>query len=179
MAIPTFVIIWIYPIIFVPYDFIATFVRRMRANVDDYTAQATTLDSFSQAYNDRMAARKTDLITATMTRSREELNRPVRVLEIGSGSRANFAFYPPGTKVICVDPNWKCESYLRKFAEMFPDVTLEASIVGCGEKLEGVDDGSIDVVVVTLTLCTVNDVDQCLKEIIRVLRPVSINIHGY
>lgn len=36
-----------------------------------------------------------------------------------------------------------------------------------------IPDGSVDVVVVTLVLCSVNSIDKVLREILRVLTPVS------
>uniref|UniRef100_A0A3Q3K0Y4 Methyltransferase type 11 domain-containing protein n=1 Tax=Monopterus albus TaxID=43700 RepID=A0A3Q3K0Y4_MONAL len=36
------------------------------------------------------------------------------ILEIGCGTGANFEFYPPGSKVICTDPNPHFEKYLEK-----------------------------------------------------------------
>jgi ubiquinone/menaquinone biosynthesis C-methylase UbiE len=96
----------------------------------------------------------------------------LKVLEIGAGAGANFKYYPPGTSVICVDPNEVCESYLRKNHSEFGDkVTLKEFRITGAEDLSGVESGSIDAVVSTMVLCSVVDVDQSLKEVIRVLKP--------
>lgn len=55
----------------------------------------------------------------------------------------------------------------------FPDITLEKYIVSSGEKLEGLSSNSVDVVVTTTVLCSVNNARKVLREIRRVLVPVS------
>lgn len=42
-----------------------------------------------------------------------------------------------------------------------------------GDEMGMIPDGSVDVVVVTLVLCSVNSIDKVLREILRVLTPVS------
>ena len=181
MAILQFMITWIYPIILLPFNVISTWIRITLSTVESDSNQAKVLDVFTESYSNRMAKRKKYLMLDTVAQVREDLRRPVRVLEVGCGSKANFPFYPPGTKVVCLEPNPKCEVYLRKYAEQFDDVTLEAFHVGYGEDMKVVESNSVDVVVTTLTLCTVNDVDQTLKEIIRVLKEVSktLSLNSY
>lgn len=164
---------WFYPIVFLPYEFVKTCVRNAIGIKNCDAVQAACMNGFQKAYNERMSAFKEELISVAVTQASRELDRPVRVLELGSGSAANFAFYPRGTMVACLDPNPICEGYLRKNAEEFPNVTFEAFYVGYGEDMKDIEGNSVDVVVSTLTLCTVRNIDQCLKEIIRILKPVS------
>ena len=97
---------------------------------------------------------------------------PFEIAEIGSGSGANFEYYPKGTIVNCVDPNPNYEKYLRRTADKYPDIQLKA--VQCGaEDMSHLKDNSMDAVVGTLVLCSVNDVETVLEEIIRILKPVS------
>lgn len=54
----------------------------------------------------------------------------------------------------------------------FPDINLEKFIVSSGENLKGVASNSVDVVVTTTVLCSVENVKSVLREIRRVLVPV-------
>ncbi|XP_051865657.1 putative methyltransferase-like protein 7A [Pristis pectinata] len=93
------------------------------------------------------------------------------ILEVGCGTGANFHFYPWGCKVTCVDPNPNFEGFLRQSDTENKHVKLETFIQASGEDMHQVASGSIDVVVCTLVLCSVRNIDLVLKEIIRVLRP--------
>lgn len=102
---------------------------------------------------------------------REELLQGLsgRVLEVGAGSGANFAHYPPEvTEVVAVEP----EPYLREQAR-----TAAASVGVAVTLLDGVadalpaQDGSCDAAVACLVLCSVPDQARALAELRRVLRP--------
>lgn len=102
-----------------------------------------------------------------MGKMRRELLRDIRgdVLEIGAGTGANFAHYPPEARVIAIEP----DPHMRKRApkRMTPNIDLRD---GAAERLP-VPDASCDAVVTTLVLCSVDDVPAALAEIRRVLRP--------
>ncbi|PIG90494.1 class I SAM-dependent methyltransferase [Gloeocapsopsis sp. IPPAS B-1203] len=90
------------------------------------------------------------------------------VLEIGPGTGPNLSYYPHDTHWIGVEPNPYMHSYLRQEAER---VGLDIEIRhGTAERLE-VEDNSVDAVVSTLVLCSVNDLEGTLKEVLRVLKP--------
>ncbi|KAJ4927558.1 hypothetical protein JOQ06_015283 [Pogonophryne albipinna] len=95
----------------------------------------------------------------------------LRLLEIGCGSGANFRFYPYGCTVICTDPNPHFEKYLRMSMEANKHLTYETFMVVSGEDMEKVEDGSVDVVVCTLVLCSVRNVQEVLQEVRRILKP--------
>jgi len=95
----------------------------------------------------------------------------IRLLEIGAGSGANFEFYPPNTNLVVVDPNPFFRQYLEKGLQKCPNVELENWVVSGAENMKGVPDDSVDVVVSTLVLCSVQDLHQVYKEIERVLVP--------
>ncbi|WP_371402212.1 class I SAM-dependent methyltransferase [Kribbella sp. NBC_00662] len=92
-----------------------------------------------------------------------------RVVEIGAGDGGNFAHYPAEVvSVLAVEP----EPYLRgqalRSAAAAP-VPVEV-VEGTAERLPAAD-GSADVVVASLVLCSVPDQQVALAEVARVLRP--------
>ncbi|MCB0195632.1 MAG: class I SAM-dependent methyltransferase [Anaerolineae bacterium] len=90
------------------------------------------------------------------------------VLEIGPGTGANFDYYPANIRWIGIEPNPAMHSYLRERAEQ-SDLVAELR-VGSAEHLT-VPDDSIDAVVCTLVLCSVDSPPVSLREVRRVLRP--------
>ncbi len=91
------------------------------------------------------------------------------VIEIGSGTGANFMCYSDSiTSLTTIEPNPGMNRVARrriKYIE-FPVDTRE---LGC-EALP-MKDASFDCAVTTLTLCSLSDIDQSLREIYRVLKP--------
>ena len=101
---------------------------------------------------------------------------PLPAYQIGVGTGANLEFYPPGSRLYCVDPNPAFEVYFRrecqqKAAHLHPDIQI---VPERGESMPSVGDGSMDAVVMTKVLCSVTHVDQVLGEIRRVLAPVRM-----
>jgi len=95
----------------------------------------------------------------------------IRILEIGVGPGSNFKFYPKNARVIAVDPNPFFKQFLEEYSSKFPEIKLEQIVLAEGENLTEVKDGSVDIVVTTIVLCSVRDVKQVLREIKRVLAP--------
>ncbi|SPT64159.1 MULTISPECIES: class I SAM-dependent methyltransferase [Actinomadura] len=92
-----------------------------------------------------------------------------RVLEVGAGTGANFAHYPPQvTDVVAVEP----EPRLRALAERAaPDAPVPVTVIdGVAEHLAA-PDAAFDAVVACLVLCSIGDRDAALAEMYRVLRP--------
>ena len=102
---------------------------------------------------------------------RDELLAGVRghVVEVGAGNGSNFEHYPSGvTRVTAVEP----EPYLRERARRAghaADVPVEV-VAGTAEDLP-LPDASVDVGVVSLVLCSVDDPGRALDELARVIRP--------
>ena len=72
-----------------------------------------------------------------------------RTLEIGGGTGANIPFYPPGVRLVTVEPN---PHMVRRFtATSERNGSDAAAVSGIGERLPFADD-SFDSVVTTLTL---------------------------
>ncbi|MEQ2237675.1 hypothetical protein ILYODFUR_025560, partial [Ilyodon furcidens] len=124
--------------------------------------------SITLSYNDKMHELKRELFRnlARFTNA----DGTLRLLEIGCGSGANFSFYPNGCTVICTDPNPHMEPYLRMSMDVNKHLSYEKILVLSGEDLREVQDESVDVVVCTLVLCSVNNVENVLQEARRVLR---------
>ena len=100
----------------------------------------------------------------------------IRILEIGTGEGVNFKFYPK-CRLISVDPNKSFQNVLKENAKQFPNVTIERIITAKGENInEYIPDASIDVVVITHALCSVDDTETVLKEVHRVLIKVIFKI---
>lgn len=92
-----------------------------------------------------------------------------RVLEVGFGSGLNVAHYPDGIEsVTAVDP---ATLGRRLAAERITASRVPVDFAELdGDRLPLGDD-TVDEILVTLTLCTIPDVDASLAEMRRVLRP--------
>lgn len=97
------------------------------------------------------------------------------VVEVGIGAGVNLPYYLHGAagarRVIGVDPNASMREHAARTA---------AEVGGAGASFEAVsgraerlpfDDGSVDCVISTLVMCSVNDVPATIREVGRVLRP--------
>jgi SAM-dependent methyltransferase len=92
-----------------------------------------------------------------------------RVLEIGVGSGLNIGHYPPAVReLLALEPDPKLIGMARnRSAERSRAVSfLEAS----AERIP-LENSSIDTVVSTWTMCTINDIRRALEEMRRVLKP--------
>ena len=119
---------------------------------------ARAYDGVTSKYERHVAERKRELF--------EGLNGSV--LEIGPGTGANLTYLPPDVHWVGVDPNPFMHERLLARAKTLgldPEVRL-----GTAEKLPA-EDGSMDVIVSTLVLCSVPEPELALAEIRRVLRP--------
>lgn len=90
------------------------------------------------------------------------------VLDIGIGVGPNLPYMPKGVRVIGLEPNRHMWGYSEKRAE---ELGIELSMLdGTAEEMP-LADASIDHVICTLTLCSVESSERVLTEIGRVLRP--------
>jgi ubiquinone/menaquinone biosynthesis C-methylase UbiE len=129
------------------------------------------LKRFAMIYNWKMASLKQELFS-----NLQEFAGPsgkLTLLEVGCGTGANFKFYPPGCRVTCIDPNPNFEKFLFKSVAENRQLQFERFVVAAGEDMHQVTDGSVDVVVCTLVLCSVKNQEKILREVCRVLKPVS------
>ena len=92
-----------------------------------------------------------------------------RVVEIGAGTGLNIAHYPDGIgELVLIEPE---PAMRRRLARRLQRHARVARIVDAPAERLPLADASVDTVVSTLVLCTVNDPERALREIARVLRP--------
>ena len=105
---------------------------------------------------------------AGMKRHRRALLRQARgrVLEIGAGTGLNVPHYPSGlSELILTEPDASMGQRLVRRADG------RATVVTASADNLPMGDASLDTVVSTLVLCTVENPEAALREIRRVLRP--------
>jgi SAM-dependent methyltransferase len=91
------------------------------------------------------------------------------VLELGIGSGLNLPFYSPGVRRIYgVDPSPQLQRMARKRSAA-SSLNVEFFLQSAEEELP-LDDGSIDTVVITWTLCSIPNARRALREAARVLK---------
>jgi SAM-dependent methyltransferase len=92
-----------------------------------------------------------------------------RVVEIGAGTGANFAYYPAHVEVVVA---YEPEPYLRTIAETAAaDATVPVQVLDAPAERLPVEDESFDAAVASLVLCSVADPAKAIAELYRVLRP--------
>jgi ubiquinone/menaquinone biosynthesis C-methylase UbiE len=94
------------------------------------------------------------------------------VLEIGFGTGLNIPFYPAGVKrVLAVEPAGGGRRVAERRLAARADRAVPVEFVGLDASTLPAPDASMDHVLSTWTLCTIPDVGQALRELLRVLRP--------
>src|SRR3569832_2370886 len=93
-----------------------------------------------------------------------------RVLEIGIGSGLNLSFYDRGriAKLWGLEPSEELRRIARERARA---AGMDVEFLGLPGEQIPLEDGSVDTVVTTYTLCTIPDVARALGEMRRVLVP--------
>ncbi|WVZ73711.1 hypothetical protein U9M48_021990 [Paspalum notatum var. saurae] len=127
---------------------------------------ATAMDQGMRSYEAEVAAYKAKLFSQLSAAGKN-------ILELGVGTGPNLKYYASedGVNVIGVDPNKHMENYARMAAVSagLPSSSFTFKR-GVAESLPA-EDNSMDVVIGTLVLCSVNNTDMALREIKRVLKP--------
>jgi SAM-dependent methyltransferase len=92
-----------------------------------------------------------------------------RVVELGAGTGLNLSHYPDDvTELLLTEPDRRMAAQLRKRTSR---LSLDASVIEVPAEELPFEDASVDTVVSTLVLCTVDEPERALYEIARVLRP--------
>ncbi|GBL56546.1 Methyltransferase-like protein 7B [Araneus ventricosus] len=108
----------------------------------------------------------------------DELNHtsePLEVLEIGIGHGPNLRFYPENYNLTALDKNENMKPYFLKNLKRFSHIPYRGFVIQRAENMKDIPDASFDVVVSTYLHCSTHDSDAVLREIKRVLKPVSIS----
>ncbi len=93
------------------------------------------------------------------------------VLDIGAGSGVNLGYLPRDTEYVALEPNVHFHQHVEREARR---QGIAASVLsGVAEALP-LDDESVDAVITTLVLCSVENQEVALAEIRRVLRPGGV-----
>lgn len=102
-----------------------------------------------------------------------------QVLELGFGTGHNCALYPEQvTEVLAVEPS---DTAWRLSLDRRHQASRPVSRIGLDGQHLGLEDASVDSVLITFTLCTIPDAATALAEVNRVLVPggsVHIAEHG-
>ena len=91
------------------------------------------------------------------------------VLEIGGGTGANLPFYTGAVRTLTITEPEK--PMARRLEKHIQQAKPEAKLLRAPAEDLPFNDGSFDVVVSTLVLCTVDDQPRALRQVRRVLRP--------
>ena len=131
-------------------------------------ARISLRDRLKAALHDRLSARFEHAHGAELRR-RQLTPASGRVLEIGGGTGANLPHYPPTVDELLVsEPN---DGMRRRAERRAHDERTAATIVKAAAEDLPFADGSLDTVVGTFVLCSVDDQTRALAEIRRVLKP--------
>lgn len=90
-----------------------------------------------------------------------------RVLEIGVGTGQNFPHYPAVDELVGVEPS---EPMLRRARQRAAEAGRKVTLVEAPAEQLPFEDESFDTVVTMAVLCTVDDPEESLREVRRVLR---------
>lgn len=91
-----------------------------------------------------------------------------KVLEIGPGTGINFGYYPKHIEWVGLEPSTAMQPYLQQKAE---ESKIASTILTESAEYIPLPDASIDSVICTLVLCSVNVPETSVAEIKRVLKP--------
>lgn len=97
-------------------------------------------------------------------------DHPDKVVEIGPGTGENMRYLRKGTHLVAIEPNIHMHDNLRRSAKKH-GINMEIKTL-VGEAIDLADE-SCEFVVSTLVLCTVKDLNECLKQIKRILKPAG------
>ena len=134
-------------------------------------------------YEKEVEQYKTDLfqklLNSLANENSEGPSIPV-IVEVGMGTFPNAKYYAQalsssgvqlkGLDIVGVDPNSVMSSYAQDNARLYGLSSSLRTVNGVAEDLP-FEDGSVDALVTTLTLCSVVDQTKALSEIRRVLKP--------
>jgi len=123
-------------------------------------------DRWAAHYDGVMRPLERRLIARLRAAAQREIPRGSRVIEIGSGTGANFPHYPPGAAVAATELS--IEMLVRARAKGVPE---GVGLVQAGVESLPFADAAFDAALCTLVLCSVASPADALAEMRRVVRP--------
>jgi SAM-dependent methyltransferase len=90
------------------------------------------------------------------------------ILEIGAGTGVNVAFLPRDARYLAVEPNRYMHARLHAAAS---DRGISMELHATAIEALAVADGSVDAVICTLVLCSIEDPEAVVNRALRMLRP--------
>ncbi|GIY29332.1 methyltransferase-like protein 7B [Caerostris darwini] len=100
-----------------------------------------------------------------------KLSTPLEILEIGVGGGGNLEYYPENSNLTALDKNDTFSKYFEDNKKKFSHVTYKKTVCAMAENMEVIEDSSMDVVISTFVLCSVEDIEAVIREVKRVLKP--------
>lgn len=129
------------------------------------------MNAVSPLYNAAVAQHKQQLFAQLQQHNTE--GKEMTVLEIGCGPGGSLHMYPKDVpiKLIAVEPNIYHRKYLEHNLTKYDNITLQDFIVCKAEHMESIESNSLETVISTIVLCSVDDQADVVREIKRVLKP--------
>ncbi|XP_059083582.1 N6-adenosine-methyltransferase TMT1A-like [Tigriopus californicus] len=122
-------------------------------------------------YNKMIASEKETLFQKLNEQAKAK-GRTYTILELGGGSGTNFGFVKEPVHWVVTEPNMAFAQYFQENVKKNGgDHHISELIEAKAEDLSQFPNASMDAVVVSLVLCTVQDPQRVMNEVQRVLRP--------
>ncbi len=128
------------------------------------TIQPVIYDLFAKRYDKFLAPLEKRFLSEWRRETLSYLPKEARIVEIGAGTGANFAFYPKCKHSIACELSFE----MLKFAK---HKTAPALLVQTDGESLPFSDGSFDAAVATLVFCSISNPGKAFAELIRVLKP--------
>jgi ubiquinone/menaquinone biosynthesis C-methylase UbiE len=94
------------------------------------------------------------------------------VLELGAGTGSNLPWYRSDVSLLLAEPDPEMRMRLQRALNQAGKIRRSRSqILACRAEALPLANHSVDTVVSTLTLCSVEDLEKALQEVLRVLQP--------
>lgn len=143
-------------------------------SLGNYVSQvwfAFFMSRMNPKYNAAVVNHKAELFQQLQQHSPQK--KEMTILEIGCGPGGNLQLYPKDVFVnlVAVEPNVHHKSYLEDNLKKYDNINLEKFIICKAENMASIESDSIETVVSTIVLCSVDNQAEVLLEIKRVLKP--------
>ena len=129
------------------------------------TDRPPAYDRFAAHYDRVMRPFERRLVARLRVAAMREIPAGARLIEIGAGTGANFALYPPAASVAATELSFEMLKLARAKSSGAPVALVQSP----AERLPFAD-ASFDAALSTLVLCSVKSINAALSELRRVVR---------